>query len=106
MSEPETADALLTRLDADVSAIARHLPDLDLRRVTVRQGPRWLVRGYAGIALPWGIHLRPGLEATNLVPTLLHELVHMDQWRRIGRIRFPLRYVGDYLRGRMEIALR
>ena len=68
----------------------------------MRNGPKWLLRGYSGIALPWGIHLRPGLRASEVLPTLLHELVHMEQWRQIGVVRFSFRYVGEYLRGRLR----
>lgn len=31
---------------------------------------------------------------------LLHESVHIDQWRDHGVVRFLLRYLGDYLYGR------
>ena len=32
---------------------------------------------------------------------LLHELVHVGQWRREGTVGFAVRYVSDYLRNRM-----
>jgi len=31
---------------------------------------------------------------------LVHESVHIDQWRDHGRVRFLARYLGDYLYGR------
>jgi len=31
-----------------------------------------------------------------------HELVHVDQWKRLGKIRFLLRYVGSYLLWRLR----
>ncbi len=37
-----------------------------------------------------------------MLPTLLHELVHMGQWQRIGLVRFSIRYLGDYVRGRLR----
>jgi hypothetical protein len=37
-----------------------------------------------------------------LASLLLHELVHVRQWRDAGARRFLVRYVGDYLRGRLS----
>lgn len=34
-------------------------------------------------------------------PLILHELVHVRQWRRLGMARFLIRYVFDYSRGRL-----
>lgn len=93
---------VLQRLGADVAAVQREMPGIDLRSIRVRPAPRWLIgRPFVGIALPWGVHLRPGLPDRQLLPTLLHELVHMDQWQRSGVVRFSLRYLTDYLRGRL-----
>lgn len=36
-----------------------------------------------------------------LASLLLHELVHVRQWRDAGPRRFLIRYVGDYARGRL-----
>jgi hypothetical protein len=40
--------------------------------------------------------------ATVLARLLLHELVHVRQWRDAGPVRFLARYLGDYLRGRLR----
>lgn len=65
--------------------------------------PRWLrllpPPSYAATTLGPLIFLRdrdvdPGL--------LAHEAVHVWQWRRDGAVRFPLRYLGDYLAGRLR----
>lgn len=37
----------------------------------------------------------PGRTTARLI---LHELVHVEQWRRHGLVGFLLRYLGDYLR--------
>lgn len=96
----ETAASALGRLGADVEAVQAALPGIALDRIRVRPAPTWLLRSpYAGIALPWGIHLRPGLAERQALPTLLHELVHMEQWRRQGVVRFGVRYLVDYLSG-------
>lgn len=39
--------------------------------------------------------------AGELPVLLLHELVHVGQWRREGRIGFLIQYVTDYLRNRI-----
>ncbi len=33
---------------------------------------------------------------------IVHELIHVRQWLESGALRFLLRYVGDYLRGRIS----
>ncbi len=33
---------------------------------------------------------------------LRHELVHVEQWRRLGVLRFLVRYLGSYLRWRLR----
>ena len=33
---------------------------------------------------------------------LRHELVHVEQWKRLGVAGFLIRYVGSYLRGRLR----
>jgi hypothetical protein len=52
--------------------------------------------GSAAITLGSLIIVRRGLEDHPLL--LRHELVHVDQYRRRGVIRFLVRYVADYLR--------
>ncbi|HEY2332490.1 MAG TPA: DUF4157 domain-containing protein [Acidimicrobiales bacterium] len=32
---------------------------------------------------------------------LRHELVHVDQWRRLGFLRFSVQYLGSYLQSRL-----
>jgi len=93
---------VLLRLGADPAAVQAELRGLDLAEIRVRKAPPWLIgRSYAGIALPWGVHLRPGLPQRQALPTLLHELVHMEQWRRCGMVRFSLQYLAEYARGRL-----
>jgi hypothetical protein len=33
---------------------------------------------------------------------LRHELVHVEQWRRLGLVGFPVRYLGSYARWRLR----
>lgn len=34
---------------------------------------------------------------------LRHELVHVEQWRRLGNLGFVVRYLGTYLRWRLRL---
>lgn len=59
-------------------------------------------RGEVGaMTLPWGIFVRGDLLAGDrsaLAQLIKHELVHVRQWQEVGPIRFPIRYVSEYLR--------
>lgn len=76
--------------------------------IAVRGAPGWLVavwgRGVAAMTLPRSIYVSEPALARILSGTaatlLLHESVHVDQWRRYGRVGFLVRYLGDYLKGR------
>ncbi|MDH3306604.1 MAG: hypothetical protein OEO77_03680, partial [Acidimicrobiia bacterium] len=41
-------------------------------------------------------------EPDRLGALVVHELVHMEQWRRMGVVRFLGRYVGEYFRERLR----
>ena len=54
--------------------------------------------------MPWGIYLRAGaydrvVEGAD-ARLLVHEAVHIEQWRSRGATGFLARYLSDYLRGR------
>ncbi len=77
--------------------LAPHLPDLDLAAVRVRAPcALWLPRRYVGLTLADTIYLRVPLhgpaEVPGLAPLLLHELVHVAQFRRYGWWRMCARY--------------
>lgn len=57
-------------------------------------------RGSDGITVGRMVMVREGSEHSAYL--LRHEQVHVRQWRRHGPIRFPLRYVGAYLAGRLR----
>ncbi len=76
--------------------------------VTVRLVPGWLARvwgtGVEAMALP-GVVFASAPAYDRIVDgdaatLLIHESVHIDQWRRYGAVGFLTRYLGDYLRGR------
>ncbi len=87
-----------------MARVRLRLPDASLR-TSIYVTPTWLDRFWAGRALamtlPWGIYLPAGsLQAD---PELLfHELVHVQQWARLGVARFGIRYVSEYLLGRLR----
>ena len=76
--------------------------------IAVREAPRWMVavwgRGVAAMTLPHAVYVSDEALAQVLSGAartlLLHESVHVDQWRHYGRAGFLARYVGDYLKGR------
>ena len=53
------------------------------------------------MTLPWAIYVDPShLRSADTGPLILHELVHVRQWQRLGIWRFLRIYVTDYLRNR------
>jgi Domain of unknown function (DUF4157) len=85
------------RLDAREREQFTHVPVRDLDRAR-------LVRvsvvspGIAGMTLGRWILLRRGHEHDR--DLIAHELVHVRQWRELGAVRFLVRYLGAYARGR------
>lgn len=63
--------------------------------LTIARGPwRWFLLGCgaSAITMPWGrIYILAEWRAD--VPTLVHELVHLDQIRRDGPVWFSARYL-------------
>ncbi|MEX0825996.1 MAG: hypothetical protein WD184_04475 [Acidimicrobiia bacterium] len=91
----------------DRAALAQALPRVDATRVPVWEAARWFrffwARGVTAVALPWGVYVHPDrLRASlaDLGPLMVHELTHIEQWRRLGAIGWLRSYVGDYLRSR------
>jgi hypothetical protein len=96
----------------DAAGIDRHslavaLPRVDPSRVPVWAASRWFRffwgPGITAVAMPWGVYVHPDRLATpmaELAPLMIHELTHIDQWRRLGAIGWVRSYLGDYLRGR------
>ncbi|MBU1225783.1 MAG: hypothetical protein KJ698_01040 [Actinobacteria bacterium] len=91
----------------DEGRLAAALPRVVPSRVPVwRAG--WLLQklwpeGISAMALPWGIYLAPPLLArplADLGTLIVHELTHLEQWRRLGPLGWARSYLGDYLSGR------
>jgi hypothetical protein len=92
-------------LDPVRVAEACGLADVDV--APVKPAPAWMERMWRGpvaaMALPWGVYVkRDRLGDPGLAPLVMHELVHVRQWRTQGAVRFLLGYVGEYLGGRLR----
>lgn len=112
MYESAPADDLLRSAGVDPDALRDVLPHVDAAAVSVRVASplfrRFWAKGIAAVSLPFGVYVQPavmdrfriGAEPERSGGLLVHELVHIDQWRRLGAIRHTTQYLGDYLRGR------
>lgn len=92
-----------------VEAVSAALPGVDLDAVSLRRAPGLMTRlwaeGTGAMALPKAVYLSPDAfsgSPASLGPLLLHELVHIRQWKRDGIVGFLWRYVGAYLAGRLR----
>lgn len=80
--------------------IARHphVPEPDRRRARIVIVPT-LPPGVRAMTLGRLVLVRTGQAGDRVL--LAHELVHVRQWREQGPVGFLLRYLREYLRGRM-----
>jgi GNAT superfamily N-acetyltransferase len=95
----------------DLEALRLVLPRVDPRSVRIWVGPWWFRmfwgREIAAVAMAWGIYVRPdimrrfaeGREPARNATLIVHELAHLEQWRRLGVIRHSVQYLFDYVRG-------
>ena len=85
------------RLDTSERASYGHIPPADLERARLVRVPV-LTPGIAAMTLGRWILLRRCHEHDR--DLIAHELVHVRQWRELGAVRFLVRYLGAYVRGR------
>ena len=90
------------------------MPRVDPATVRVRVARPWFrrlwVKGIAAVALPHGIFVQPavmerfrsGAEPGRGGKLIVHELMHIEQWRRLGAARHIMQYSADYLRSRFK----
>jgi hypothetical protein len=114
MIDPMSAGDALARSGFDVDAVRRALPRVEPYAVPVRVASpafrRFWAKGIAAVAMPWAIYVtepvyartQEGAEVGRDGPLIVHELAHIDQFIRLGPIRHVVRYVGDYVRGRVR----
>ena len=92
-----------------VSKVGLDTGDLDVAGVSIHVMPSWMSRvigrGVAAITLADSIFVAPDryerVVSGELPILLLHELVHVGQWRREGKAAFLVQYFSDYFRNRL-----
>ena len=111
---PIFAAEVLASAPPDPDLLETILPRVNPAKVRIRVGPIWFRalwgRRIAAVALPWGIYVRPavmdrlaaGREPLRNTRLVIHELVHVEQWRRFGGVTLMRRYLGDYLNARLR----
>ena len=83
--------------------------DLDISGVSIRMMPYWMqmALGTSVAAITLGNNIFAAKDRYEAVVSgknpglVVHELVHVDQWRREGSVAFVSRYVSEYVRNRM-----
>lgn len=91
----------------DPAAVATVAPGVDAERLLIREAAPWferlVLRQSTAIAFPYVVYMhsraysRPRDQLTRLV---VHEMIHVGQWRQDGYARFAFRYLWDYVGGR------
>ena len=88
--------------------VSSALPGLHLERVVIRPAPIWLTRlwgrSVSAMTLRTSIYIRAdrlNADPADLGRLILHELVHVHQWSRLGFVRFLWRYLAGYCGGRL-----
>jgi hypothetical protein len=114
MTESVSAADILLFSGIDPGTLVAPMPRVDPAEVEVRVASRlfrrFWARGIAAVALPAGIFVQPavmerfriGAEPERSGRLIVHELMHIEQWRRLGAFRHITQYVGDYLRRRFR----
>ncbi len=114
MYDTAPAADLLRAAGIDPDSLAELMPHVDPAAVKVRVARAWFRRiwakGIVAVALPTGVYVQPnvmerfrsGLEAGRWGPLIVHELMHIEQWRRLGVFRHATQYTSDYIRGRFQ----
>lgn len=109
---PITAGEMLRSGGIDPDALVAIAPRVTPDAVTVRvASPLFRMvwaRGISAVTMPWAIYVTPtvmerhmaGGEPARTGRLMVHELMHVEQWRRLGGFRHLVQYLGDYLRGR------
>ena len=112
MYDTAPASDLLRASGIDPDSLRLLMPHVDPAGVRVRVASplfrRIWAKGIAAVTLPNGVFVQPaimerirtGAEPARNGNLLVHELMHVEQWRRLGAVRHTTQYVGDYLKGR------
>jgi hypothetical protein len=99
---------LLTASGIPPAEVAAALPGVDLGSVDVHRASRWLARLWgrdiSAMTLHTTIYVRADVldrDPAVLGPLIVHELAHVQQWSRLGMVRFLWNYLSGYVRGRL-----
>ena len=113
MAERFIAEEALVAGGIDLQVLRSVLPRVDPAEVWVRVAPVWFRalwgKRIAAVCMAWGVYVRPEVMARHRTASdpqrtahlVVHELTHLEQWRRLGGRRHTIRYMGDYLRSRL-----
>lgn len=82
-------------LSAEAQVRCAHVDAVDTARARVVVLPV-LTPGVAAITIGRYVLVRRGWERS--IALIGHELVHVEQWRRLGAVRFLVEYLGAYVR--------
>jgi len=102
-----SAAEVLAASEVDQDRVAAALPRVDPSRIPVWAAARFFrlfwPKGISAVAMPWGIYIHPerlaeGAHTLGLL--IVHEVTHIEQWRRLGPWGWARSYLGDYWRGR------
>ncbi len=112
MAPTISAGRALTAARIDTDEVRRKLPHVEPYAVPIRLARPWFratwAKGIAAVTMPWAIYvtdtvfarLADETEAWRHGTLIVHELVHLEQYRRLGSARHITQYLGDYLGGR------
>lgn len=107
------ASEALSAAGLDSALLRKLMPRVDPDHVMVRVAHPWFSalwgKRIVGVCMAWGIYVRPHIEEIHrrgeqparIGRLIAHELMHLEQWRRLGALGHGVQYVGDYLRGRV-----
>lgn len=90
-------------------AMAAVAPTVDPEHLLIREARPWferiVLRTSAAVALPYVVYVRAAVyrrKRDELTDLVIHEVIHVHQWRDEGYVRFAFIYVGDYLKRRLR----
>ncbi len=86
----------MRRLNPKELSAYSHVPKHTLERVRIVEGIP--IPGFAGITLGNFIFLKKKISREGDSQLLAHELVHVRQWKELGRIGFLGKYLASFLR--------
>ena len=107
-----TAATALTNAGIAVDEVRRRLPSVEPHLVWIVPASsvarRFWAKGIVGVTMPWAVYVTPavfdrivtGDRGDRYGPLVVHELVHLHQYRTSGAVRHLIRYAADYVGGR------